>query len=85
MTAVKIELTEESRECLMRHFKEASRIHVDLKNAERKEIAGVAVYAFECDPDEARELLRMSRDHCVPAAADIEHALNAATATGLPG
>ncbi|HEY7163976.1 MAG TPA: hypothetical protein VIB79_05415 [Candidatus Binatia bacterium] len=78
--AVKIELTEESRECLMRHFKEGTKLHLDLKNARRNEIAGVAVYAFDCDPNEARELLRMAKDHCLPAAADIEHAIDAATA-----
>jgi hypothetical protein len=80
--AVKIELTEESRECLLRHFRDGTKLHLDLQNAERKEIAGIAVYAFDCDVDEARELLRMASEHCVPAAADIEHAINAATAAG---
>ena len=75
--AVQIELTEESRECLMRHFKEETKIHRELRNAQRNEIADVAVYAFSCDPEDARELLRMARDHCAPAVKDIEHAMTA--------
>jgi hypothetical protein len=48
--------------------------------AQRKELAGIGVYAFECDVKQATELLEMARDHCPPAVKDIEHAILAATA-----
>jgi hypothetical protein len=75
-----VELTEESRSLLMRHFKEGADLHRVLEHATRKELAGVAVYAFECEPEQAEALLEMARDHCPPAVKDIEHAIFAATA-----
>jgi hypothetical protein len=75
-----MELTEESRELLMHHFNERAPLHEILARAGRNEIAGVAVYAFECDVQQANELLEMARNHCPPAVKDIEHAIFAATA-----
>jgi hypothetical protein len=43
-------------------------------------LAGVAVYAFECDVQQATPLLEAARDHCPPAVKDIEHAIFATTA-----
>ena len=77
---IQIELTEESRELLMRHFKESASLHEVLARAEQNELAGVTLYSFECDLLEATELLEMTRDHCPPAVKDIEHAIFAATA-----
>ena len=77
---IPIELTEESRELLMRHFKERTPLHDILESATRKELAGVAVYAFDLNGDQATELLEMARGHCPPAVKDIEHAIFAATA-----
>ena len=77
---IRIELTEESRELLMRHFKESASLHEVLARAQRNELAGIGVYSFECDLKQARELLEMARDHCPPAVKDIEHAIFAATA-----
>jgi hypothetical protein len=77
---IHIELTEESRELLMRHFKERAPLHEVLAGAQRNELNGIAVYAFECDLKQAAELLEMARDHCPPAVKDIEHAIFAATA-----
>ena len=77
---IQIELTEESRELLMRHFKERTPLHEVLARAQRSELAGIVVYAFECDVTQATELLEMARDHCPPAVKDIEHAIFAATA-----
>jgi len=45
---IKIELTE-SRELLMRHFKESASLHEVLARAQPNELAGVTVYSFECD------------------------------------
>jgi hypothetical protein len=64
----------------MRHFKERTPLHEILAHAERKELAGIGVYAFECDVKQATELLEIARDHCPPAVKDIEHAIFAATA-----
>jgi hypothetical protein len=75
---VSIELTEESRELLMRHFPNGAPLHDALKHAARNEIAGVAVYSFACDGAQANELLEMARNHCPPAVKDIEHAIDAA-------
>jgi hypothetical protein len=75
---VSIELTEESRELLMRHFPSGAPLHEALKQAASNEIAGVAVYSFACDGAQAAELLEMARDHCPPAVKDIEHAIEAA-------
>jgi hypothetical protein len=77
---IRIELTEESRELLMHHFKERTPLHDSLARAQRNELAGIGVYAFECDVKQATELLEMARDHCPPAVKDIEHAIFAATA-----
>jgi hypothetical protein len=77
---IQIELTQESRELLMRHFKESASLHEVLARAHRNELAGVTVYSFECDLQQAAELLEMARDHCPPAVKDIEHAIFAATA-----
>jgi hypothetical protein len=77
---IRIELTEESRELLMRHFKERTPLHDSLARAQRNELAGIGVYAFECDVKQATELLEMARDHCPPAVKDTEHAIFAATA-----
>jgi hypothetical protein len=77
---IQIELTEESRELLLRHFKESAPLHEVLARAQRNELAGVGVYSFECDLQQATELLEMARDHCPPAVKDIEHAIFAATA-----
>jgi len=77
---IRIELTEESRELLMRHFKESTPVHETLARAQRNALAGIGVYAFECDVKQATELLEMARDHCPPAVKDIEHAIFAATA-----
>ena len=75
---VSIELTEESRELLMRHFRSGAPLHEVLNHAARNEIAGVAVYSFACDDAQAGELLEMARNHCPPAVKDIEHAIEAA-------
>jgi hypothetical protein len=77
---IEIELTEESRELLMRHFKERTALHEVLARAQRNELAGVGVYAFKCDVTQATELLEMARGHCPPAVKDIEQAIFAATA-----
>ena len=77
---IPIELTEESRDLLVRHFKERSALHEILDRATRTEVAGVTVYVFECEPQQAEVLLDMARDHCPPAVKDIEHAIFAATA-----
>ena len=77
---IPIELTEESRELFMRHFKLRRPLHTILERAARNEIAGVAVYAFQCDVQQANELLEMAHNHCPPAVKDIEHAIFAATA-----
>jgi|SRR5688500_12426252 hypothetical protein len=69
---IQIELTEESRELLMRHFKESAPLHEVLARAQRNELAGVTVYSFECDLQQATELLEMARGHCPPAVKDIE-------------
>ncbi|MGH7784139.1 MAG: hypothetical protein ACREO5_09910 [Candidatus Binatia bacterium] len=44
---IAIELTEESRELLMRHFKERTPLHEMLERATRNEVAGVVVYVFD--------------------------------------
>jgi hypothetical protein len=75
-----IELTEESRELLVRHFRDGTELHEILKRGTRNEIAGVAVYAFECNVQQANEFLDTARNHCPPAVTDIEHAIFAATA-----
>jgi len=77
---VQIELTGESHELLLRHFKEGSPLHEVLQRARRNELAGIDVYVFECDVTQATELLEMARDHCPPAVKEIEHAIFAATA-----
>ena len=46
---IQIELTEESRELLMRHFKERAPLHEILARAQRTELAGIGVYSFECE------------------------------------
>lgn len=43
---IQIELTEESRELLMRHFKESASLHEVLARAQRSELAGVTVYSL---------------------------------------
>jgi hypothetical protein len=75
---IPLELTEESRDLLVSHFKEGTELHQILDHAARNEVGGIAVYAFECDPPEAEALLEMARDHCPPAVKDIEHAIVAA-------
>lgn len=77
---IKIELTGESRELLMRHFKESASLHEVLARAQRNELAGIDVYSFDCDLQQATELLQMPRDHCPSAVKDIEHPIFAATA-----
>jgi hypothetical protein len=77
---IPIELTEDSRDLLVRHFKEHTALHDILEHATRNEVAGVSVYAFECELQQAEALLEMARDHCPPAVKDIEHAIFAATA-----
>ena len=71
MKKIPIELTEESHELLARHFKAGTELHEILERATRKETAGIAVYAFHCEPDEAEALLDMARNHCPPAVKDI--------------
>ena len=65
---------------LIRHFKESASLHEVLARAEQNELAGVTVYSFECDLQQAMELLEMARDHCPPAVKDSEPAIFAATA-----
>jgi hypothetical protein len=77
---ISIELTEDSRDLLVRHFKEHTALHDILEHAKRNEVAGVSVYSFECEPQQAEALLEMARDHCPPAVKNIEHAIFAATA-----
>ena len=77
---VSIELTEDSRDLLVRHFNSGTELHRILGHASRKEIAAVAVYRFECELDNAKALLEMARNHCPAAVKDIEHAIDAATA-----
>jgi hypothetical protein len=74
------ELTEEPRELLLRHFKERTGLPETLERATRKDVAGAAVYASECDVQQATALLEMARGPCAPAVKDIEHAIFAATA-----
>ena len=50
---IQIELTEESRDLLLRHFKEATELHQVLERATRKDVAGISVYAFACDVQQA--------------------------------
>jgi hypothetical protein len=64
----------------MRRIKERTDLHDILVRANRNELAGVAVYAFECDVQQATALLEVTRDHCPPAVKDIEHAIFATTA-----
>jgi hypothetical protein len=61
---IQIELTKESRDLLVRHFKERSELHEILERANRNEVAGITVYVFECGSEQAEELLAMARDHC---------------------
>jgi hypothetical protein len=77
---VQIELTGESRDLLLNHFRERTQLHDILERAKHEEIAGVAVYTFNCDVPHAEELLRMAREHWPAAVKDIEHAISAATA-----
>ena len=70
---VPIELTEDSRDLLVRHFRESTELHQISQQAARNAIARVAVYPFECEPQEAETLLEMARHHCPPAVKDIEH------------
>jgi len=63
----------------MRHFKESASLHEVLARAQRNELAGVTVYSFECDLQQATELLEMARDRCPPAVKDSERAIFAAT------
>ena len=77
---IPIELSAESRDLLVRHFNEGTDLHEILDHAPRKELAGVYVYSFECEPPQAETLLEMARGHCSPAVKDIEHAIFAATA-----
>jgi hypothetical protein len=77
---IPMELTEESRDLLVRHFERGTALHEILGRAERKEIEDVVVYRFECEPPQAETLLEMARNHCPPAVKDIEHAIFAATA-----
>ena len=77
---IAIELTEESRDLLMRHFRGGTPLHEILKNAARQEISGISVFSFTCDPTQADELLEMARNHCPPAVKDIDHAIDAAKA-----
>jgi hypothetical protein len=72
---IEIELTGESRELLMRHFKERTPLHEILHSATCNESAGVAVYGFEREVQQAETLLEMARNHCPPAVKDIEHAI----------
>lgn len=76
---VEIELTEESHDLLVRHFRDHFPVREALSRAARNEIAGVVVYSFSCDAPQAEELLEMARNHCPPAVKDIEHAIDAAT------
>jgi hypothetical protein len=78
-----IELTPESRECLMRHFKDRSKPYLALEGASRVELAGIDVYSFVCDEVDANILLAIAVDHCPPAVGDIKNALRAAKRTAL--
>jgi hypothetical protein len=80
LTNIEIELTEEPRELLLCHFNERTGLHEILERATRKDVAGVAVYAFECAVQQATALLEMARGYSAPAVKDIEHAIFAATA-----
>jgi hypothetical protein len=77
---IEIELTGESRDLLLRHFREGTPLHEVLKNATRNDVAEVSVYEFECEVPQAEALLEMARNHCPAAVKDIEHAIFAATA-----
>jgi hypothetical protein len=46
---IPIELTHDSPELLLRHFKEQSLSHDILRRARRSELAELEVYAFECE------------------------------------
>ena len=75
---VDIELTRESWDLLLSHFRTDSPVHHALNGAARNEIAAVPVYAFSCDLPQAEELLEMARNHCPPAVKDIKHVIDAA-------
>ena len=79
---IPIELSTDSRDLLVRHFKEGTELHEILEHAARKDLAGVEIYSFECEPPppQAEKLLQMARERCSPAVNDIGHAIFGATA-----
>ena len=56
---IPIELSAESRDLLVRHFKKGAHLHQTLEHATRKDLAGIEIYSFECDPPQAETLLQM--------------------------
>ena len=66
--------------CWSEHFKEGMELHEILEHAARKDLAGVEIYSFECEPPQAEKLLQMAHARCSQAVKDIEHAIFAATA-----
>ncbi len=77
---IPIELPEESRDLLANHFLRMAPIFTQYLLALDAVKWQVVVYAFKCEPAPAEALLAMARNHCPPAAKDIEHAIFAATA-----
>jgi hypothetical protein len=72
-------MTGESRELLLRHCKDRTPVHEALERAQRNEIDGVAVYSFQCDVQQATELLEVAKN--LPTAVkDMAHAIFAAMA-----
>ena len=61
-----IELSADSRDLLVRHFKEGTDLHEIIKHAARKEPAGIEIYFFECEPSQAETLLEIPRGRWTP-------------------
>jgi hypothetical protein len=71
---IPIELTDESRELLLRQFKERTPLHEILEGATRRELSGVEIIRVWMSQ------LKMARNHCHSAVKDIEHTIFATTA-----
>jgi len=56
---IPIELSAESRDLLVRHFKKGADLHQTLEHATRKDLAGIEIYSFKCDLPQAETLLQM--------------------------
>ena len=61
-----IELSADSRDLLVRHFKEGTDLHEIIEHAARKEPAGIEISFFEREPSQAETLLEMARGRGTP-------------------